>query len=72
VGGKNSELVGNKIYQRTFPDRNLPHASALSALMAIGVLVPLGLVALFFKRQDSNETQRLAESNGAKQRGGAA
>jgi len=72
VGGKNSELIGNKIYQRTFPDRNLPHASALSALMAIGVLVPLGLVAGLLKRQDRNEAMRLAESNGAKQRGGAA
>ncbi|MDD4017688.1 MAG: ABC transporter permease [Kiritimatiellae bacterium] len=71
VGGKNSELVGNKIYQRTFPDRNLPHASALSALMAIGVLVPLGLVALLLKRQDSKEALRLAESNVSKQRGGA-
>ena len=72
VGGKNSELVGNKIYQRTFPDRNLPHASALSAIMAIGVLVPLGLVALLLKRLDRNEALRLAEANGVKQRGGAA
>jgi len=71
VGGKNSELIGNKIYQRTFPDRNLPHASALSAIMAIGVLLPLGAVALFLKRQDRNEALRIAESNGVKQRGGA-
>jgi spermidine/putrescine transport system permease protein len=72
VGGKNSELVGNKIYQRTFPDRNLPHASALSAIMAFGVLVPLGLVAWAMKRQDRNEALRLAEPNGLKQKGGAA
>jgi len=72
VGGKNSELIGNKIYQRTFPDRNLPHASALSALMALGVLAPLGLVAWLLKRQDRNEALRLAESSGVKQRGGAA
>ena len=72
VGGKNSELVGNKIYQRTFPDRNLPHASALSAIMAIGVLVPLGLVALLLKRQDRQEALRIADSGGLKQRGGAA
>jgi spermidine/putrescine transport system permease protein len=72
VGGKNSELIGNKIYQRTFPDRNLPHASALSALMAFGVLVPLGLVALFLKRQDRSEALRIAESNGVRQNGGAA
>lgn len=72
VGGKNSELIGNKIYQRTFPDRNLPHASALAAVMAIGVLVPLGLVALLLRRQDRHEALRLAEAGGAKQRGGAA
>jgi spermidine/putrescine transport system permease protein len=72
VGGKNSELIGNKIYQRTFPDRNLPHASALSAIMAIGVLVPLGLVALLLKRQEKKEALRLAEANSVKQRGGAA
>ncbi|MBP5227965.1 MAG: ABC transporter permease [Kiritimatiellae bacterium] len=52
VGGKNSELVGNKIYQRTFPDRNLPHASALSTIMAVSVLLPLGLVGLLLRRQD--------------------
>ena len=72
VGGKNSELVGNKIYQRTFPDRNLPHASALSAIMAVGVLVPLGFVAWLLKRQDRQEALRLAESSGLKHRGGAA
>ncbi|HRR34801.1 MAG TPA: ABC transporter permease, partial [Kiritimatiellia bacterium] len=72
VGGTNSELIGNKIYQRTFPDRNLPHASALSALMAIGVLVPLGLVAAFLRRLDRREALRLAEAGGIKQRGGAA
>jgi len=72
VGGKNSELIGNKIYQRTFPDRNLPHASALSAIMAVGVLMPLGLLAWFLKRQDRREALRQAEVNGLKQRGGAA
>ena len=40
VGGPTSEMLGNKIAQRTFSDRNLPHASALSALLAMAVLVP--------------------------------
>jgi spermidine/putrescine transport system permease protein len=40
VGGPSSEMLGNKIAQRTFADRNLPHASALSALLALAVLVP--------------------------------
>ena len=57
VGGKNSELVGNKIYQRTFPDRNLPHASALSTIMAVSVLLPLGLVGLLLRRQDKRELE---------------
>jgi spermidine/putrescine transport system permease protein len=34
VGGPTSEMLGNKIAQRTFVDRNLPHASAVSALTA--------------------------------------
>ena len=40
VGGPTSEMLGDKIAQRTFVDRNLPHASALSALLALAVLVP--------------------------------
>ncbi len=40
VGGPTSEMLGNKIAQRTFVDRNLPHASALSALLALAVVVP--------------------------------
>ncbi|MFN8587160.1 MAG: ABC transporter permease [Candidatus Eisenbacteria bacterium] len=43
VGGPGGEMLGNKIAQRTFSDRNLPHASALSALLALAVLVPSAL-----------------------------
>ena len=46
VGGPNSEMVGSKIYQRAIPDRNLPHASALSALLMLGVLLPPGIAWL--------------------------
>ena len=72
VGGKNSELIGNKIYQRTFPDRNLPHASALAAVMGFSVLVPLACVAWWLKRQDAREARRLAEATARKLSGGAA
>lgn len=41
VGGPTSEMIGNKIAQRTFVDRNLPHASGLSALLTVAVLAPL-------------------------------
>lgn len=64
VGGRNSEMVGNKIYQRTFPDRNLPHASALSTIMAVTVLLPLALVSWAMKRQEKRELQRVAPKAG--------
>lgn len=38
VGGPTGEMIGNKIAQRTFVDRNLPHASALTALLLLTVL----------------------------------
>lgn len=71
VGGRDSELIGNKIYQRTFPDRNLPHASALAGIMGVSVLVPLACVAWWIKRQDAREAKRLAEATARKISGGA-
>ena len=41
VGGPGSELLGDKIAQRVFVDRNLPHASALSAFLMLAVFLPL-------------------------------
>jgi len=41
VGGPGGEMLGNKIAQRVFVDRNLPHASALSALLIAAVLLPM-------------------------------
>ncbi len=72
VGGRDSELIGNKIYQRTFPDRNLPHASALATIMGVSVLLPLACVAWWIKRQDAREAKRLAEATARKLSGGAA
>jgi spermidine/putrescine transport system permease protein len=40
VGGTGDEMIGNKIAQRAFGDRNLPVASALSALLLVLILVP--------------------------------
>ncbi len=48
VGGPRSEMVGNKIAQRTFVDRNLPHAGALSAGLTLAVMAPM-LVALMMQ-----------------------
>lgn len=40
VGGTGDEMIGNKIEQRAFSDRNLPLASALSGVLLLAVLVP--------------------------------
>lgn len=63
VGGTSNEMIGNKIYQRTFPDRNLPHASALAALMALGVLLPLGVTVWLVRRQEARDVRRIEVSN---------
>lgn len=45
VGGTTEEMIGNKIAQRVFSDRNLPLASALAAVLALVMLLPaLGLL----------------------------
>ena len=44
VGGPSGEMLGNKIAQRVFVDRNLPQASALSALLILAVLLPMAAV----------------------------
>jgi len=51
VGGTTSEMLGNKIAQRTFVDRNLPHASGLSALLTLAVLAPLAAMWLLQRQR---------------------
>ena len=41
VGGPYGEMIGNKIAQRVFVDRNLPHASALSSILTLTILLPM-------------------------------
>lgn len=43
VGGAEGEMIGNKIAQRNFNDRNLPQAAALSAALTLTVLLPFAL-----------------------------
>lgn len=52
VGGPSSEMIGNKIAQRVFVDRNLPQASALSALLILAVLAPLAAVLVLERRRE--------------------
>ncbi len=55
VGGTTSEVIGNKIAQRIFVDRNLPQASALSAILSLVVLVPIALSAYLHARQERQQ-----------------
>lgn len=41
VGGAESQMLGNKIAQRNFNDRNLPQAAALSCALTLLVLAPM-------------------------------
>jgi len=52
VGGPSSEMLGNKIAQRVFVDRNLPHAAALSAVLILAVLAPLIAVLVLQRKKD--------------------
>jgi spermidine/putrescine transport system permease protein len=51
VGGTNGQMIGNKIAQRNFADRNLPSASAMAAILTLAVLAPM----LFRKRENRSE-----------------
>lgn len=55
VGGPNSEMIGNKIAQRTFVDRNLPQASWLSAVLTLAVLAPMLLVLSQQRRKKAKD-----------------
>lgn len=43
VGGTGTQMIGNKIAQRNFSDRNVPEAAALSGALALLVLAPMFL-----------------------------
>jgi spermidine/putrescine transport system permease protein len=51
MGGPTSEMIGNKIAQRVFSDRNLPQASALTALLTLSVLLPMALMLILGRRK---------------------
>ena len=61
LGGTNGQLIGNTIFMRAMQNRNIPQAAALSTLMAISVLVPLGL-AIFWQNRQTARARRLSES----------
>lgn len=51
VGGPAGEMVGNKIAQRVFIDRNWPHAAALATLLMIVTLLPVLFAFIQGKRE---------------------
>jgi spermidine/putrescine transport system permease protein len=51
VGGPSSEMLGNKIAQRVFVDRNLPLAAALSGVLILAVLAPLVAVLILQRKK---------------------
>ncbi len=58
LGGTNCVLIGNKIFMRAIQNRNIPHASALAALMAVSVLVPLLCVAWWRRHQAARDRRQ--------------
>ena len=64
VGGPTSELLGDKIAQSVFTNRNLPHASALSALLMLAVFLPMVAIYWIKKVQDSKAKQKNEEKGG--------
>lgn len=50
VGGKDTQMIGNRIAQRNFNDRNIPQAAALSAALTLAVLAPM-----FLRRRKTTE-----------------
>ena len=55
VGGPTSEMLGNKIAQRTFVDRNLPHAAGLSALLTVAVLIPMVAITALRRKESPKD-----------------
>jgi len=53
VGGTGTEMLGNRIVERTLSQRNLPGASALSFLLMAVALLPLAVTALALRRSKS-------------------
>jgi spermidine/putrescine transport system permease protein len=52
VGGPSGEMIGNKIAQRVFVDRNMPHASGLAAALILAVMLPMLAVVVLKRRQE--------------------
>lgn len=61
VGGSSGEMIGNKIAQRVFVDRNLPHASGLSSFLALVVIIPA--IWVFFLQNRKQKAAAVIEED---------
>ncbi|MBF9016323.1 MULTISPECIES: ABC transporter permease [unclassified Oceanispirochaeta] len=61
VGGTNSEMLGNKIAQYVFIDRNIPRAGALSGFLILIILLP-SLASLLKRDSVGSGRQGLVEA----------
>src|SRR5512137_62048 len=61
VGGPAGEMLGNKIAQRVFTDRNLPLAAALSVVLVLAVLAPL-IAVLVLQRKSKKADLIMGEA----------
>jgi spermidine/putrescine transport system permease protein len=62
IGGPGTEMLGNKIAQRTFVDRNLPQASWLSAVLIMALLIPM-IASLYMQTRRRDKRLLLKEGN---------
>jgi spermidine/putrescine transport system permease protein len=60
VGGPTAEMIGNKIAQRTFVDRNLPAAAALSSALTLAVVLPM-VWAVYLRREEKTAPHMMPE-----------
>lgn len=58
VGGPDGEMIGNKIVGRVYTDRNLPQASALSAILTFVIMVPMLITLSYQQRQEQKDTKK--------------
>jgi len=56
VGGTDQEMIGNRIVQRVFSDRNLPEAAALSGVLLLALLLIL-IAQAWRQRQPGREAE---------------
>ena len=53
-----SEMLGNKIVQRTYVDKNLPHAAGLSTILTLTMLIPFGIYLAIHRKESPADTLR--------------